>query len=1070
MADNKLELVVTVDTDKANASIKSVNAGLSSIETTAVSAARGASRGIDGMTAAMVKGATAGNLLAEAIKSVLSWAKSWTIDAAKLAAHEARLEASTLALARAHGVSEAAALRAVEAVRKIGYHGEEALHTIARFIAADMDLAQVEGLAKLAKDAAAIENISAGEALEKLLMAIEGGYSRGLRTMGIFVNLEKELTLEELRRNRALTEAESKQVRYNAILREGAKIQGAHAAASGEAEMMLKALGRQLHELREQVGLRFQKEFKDLIKLFKDAAQWATQNADMLAKFGRVALEVATVLATYKLAQKIAELAGALSALSLASVGLRAGLVGAGVAALGFVFYEEKRKWDQRAALLDEEIKRARVRQMFQEGRSLQEIEQAGFSKEDIIAGMTGKKYLPWAAPPGGFELPKPAVKLETGPSEEELKLRAEIRKRQAEAARTTRETALAAEAEALKGPARALVEVQREVQRLTTFVDERGVIHRYTLIAEARHNLERELQAKLRALQKETIEETWKRYRQEYEERLAFETELYQRRLANEEDAARRALEHTERVYGFEAERAGWVRDAELRQAEVADAQTLEQKIAVEQRKMEIEVAYLERVNEIKLRLFDLETSRMVLEEEANLRRLGYRADEIQARIAELTEQREDIRWQQQEATDAAIQAARENAAIRQAELIRDHNRQIFESLKRQAEGVFDALLTKSQSIFSAIGNALKTAVLTAIKEIVTSRVAAMLMQLFTGARVTFAGAGAGGGALGRLGGILGVGAVPVFAGSAAGFGFPGAQGGTGAFGGPGWTAGTTAAPGVAWGAGLAGFLPGLKSLFGIGGSVQLGPGMATTWQAATLAQKLSAIGRSPAAALGGGLLALAGLQRGGLSGLGMTTAGGAMIGFKYGGPLGAAIGAGAGALAGLVRLFVKGATEKAREKIRATYGIDIRDKGVLNQIVETAKQAFGGNLEAAIRSQQVRDLIELYALATGQSSSGLPATMRPVSLLQQGGSLFQQSAGGFTLDRIGGGLASAAAPMVINITVPGAKEFFEKETVRVVVENPRAVQSAALNATRANAGRRELTSLQLSPGTLVS
>lgn len=67
-------------------------------------------------------------------------------------------------------------------------------------------------------------------------------------------------------------------------------------------------------------------------------------------------------------------------------------------------------------------------------------------------------------------------------------------------------------------------------------------------------------------------------------------------------------------------------------------------------------------------MRLFDLETSRMVLEEEANLRRLGYRADEIKARIAELTQQREEIRREQQESTDAAVQAARENAAIRQA------------------------------------------------------------------------------------------------------------------------------------------------------------------------------------------------------------------------------------------------------------------------------------------------------------------------------------------------------------------------------------------------------------------
>jgi hypothetical protein len=91
-------------------------------------------------------------------------------------------------------------------------------------------------------------------------------------------------------------------------------------------------------------------------------------------------------------------------------------------------------------------------------------------------------------------------------------------------------------------------------------------------------------------------------------------------------------------------------------------------------------------------------------------------------------------------------------------------------------------------------------------------------------------------------------------------------------------------------------------------------------------------------------------------------------------------------------------------------------------------------------------------------------------VSLLQQGGGLFQQSAGGLTLDRIGSGLPSAAAPTVINITVPGAKEFFEKETVRVVVENPRAVQSAAMTATKASAGRREMTGLQLSPGLILS
>jgi len=39
---------------------------------------------------------------------------------------------------------------------------------------ADMSLSKAEGLAKVAKDAAAIENITTGEALEKLDIAIQG--------------------------------------------------------------------------------------------------------------------------------------------------------------------------------------------------------------------------------------------------------------------------------------------------------------------------------------------------------------------------------------------------------------------------------------------------------------------------------------------------------------------------------------------------------------------------------------------------------------------------------------------------------------------------------------------------------------------------------------------------------------------------------------------------------------------------------------------------------------------------------------------------------------------------------
>ena len=204
-------------------------------------------------------------------------------------------------------------------------------------------------------------------------------------------------------------------------------------------------------------------------------------------------------------------------------------------------------------------------------------------------------------------------------------------------------------------------------------------------------------------------------------------------------------------------------------------DAVTLQQKIAVEQQKAAIEIDYLTKVHEVKQALYDMDTRRMLLEEELNLTRLKYKAEEIKARIEELKGQRQEIRDQGDEANDAAIRAARENAANRTTQLVREHNRQIFDSLKQQAGGVFDALLTKSQSVWKAIGNSLKTALLTAIKEVVTSRVAATLMYMFTGQKVSFAGGGAGpggsGGMLGGLGGLLGIGAVPVFGGTTGGW-----------------------------------------------------------------------------------------------------------------------------------------------------------------------------------------------------------------------------------------------------------------------------------------------------------
>ncbi|MCZ2147963.1 MAG: hypothetical protein LC126_09300 [Bryobacterales bacterium] len=1112
-SSNQVELVVTVEVDKANQSIKSVNANLSSIESTAAKSARGAAAGIDGMTAAMVKGATAGNLLADAIKTALRWVKEFTIDAVKDAAHVERLEQATLALAKSHGVSAEAVRKTSQAIQDLNLEDEVALRTINRLIVADMGFDKAEGLAKLAKDAAILdENLTAPEALEGILRAIEFGQERALKQLGIKVQFDKEIELAELKLGRTLSENEKVQIRYNAVMQSGADIHGASAAAAGLAESQMKKLEQEIRDLRKEIGKEFVDEFRAIIQALRDLVKWLGENTDLLKKFAQGILVVGAALATYKIVTMIMGITEAVKGLTAAMVAGRlatvanpmALLITGGIAA-GAIIYNQYTDLVEQNERRFKEMEEMALRQDLLSGKlKVEDLKKArGMTDAQVRELVLGsrRRLIPGMEEEGGldfsdFQYKGPKVTI-GGPAKKEdldkeiarLKLAKEMGAFQRKAEKDAIDSAAQARAKALPEFAGEIAELNNKIRKWTTFTDDKGVEHQVRLTRKAWDAVIDELSTKWKTFKekldkdnREAIADYVKAEEEAAHRRMELESELFQKRLQYNEEIAQQNLDHVKELMQVQEQRAGIERDARLRTLEGYDARTIEQKVWVEQQKAQIEIDYVEQVHEMKQRLFDLETSQRVMDYDLEMKRLGYRADEIQARIAEYTQQREAIRQANQEATDASVDAARQNAANRTADLIREHNQRIFDSLKRQAEGVFDALVTKSQSVWSAIGNSFKTAMLTAIKEVVTSQVARALMGLFGGTR-GHAPAGAGGGGLASvLGGIgiFGGGGGGIFAGGGGG-GIPGA----------GWPGGTPpfVPSGIGGGGGAGGILPGpnwaaslanLKSFAGIGGSIQLAPGVATTWQAATMGQKLSSIGKSNAALLGGGLLVYEGLRRGGAAGVGMSAAGGALIGFKYGGPLGALIGGIAGAAAGVVRLFIKGAQEKAREKIKAVYGVDISDKGILKQIVDMAKSAYGGNLDVAIQSQQVRELVELYAMSTGQTFGGQSTQVRPVSISQSGGSLFQttgysngaplSSLGGLpSLDAIGRGAPSGGG-MVVNITVPGAKEFFEKETVRVVVENPRAVQSATMTATKQNAGRREMAALQTGVGLVTS
>jgi hypothetical protein len=213
------------------------------------------------------------------------------------------------------------------------------------------------------------------------------------------------------------------------------------------------------------------------------------------------------------------------------------------------------------------------------------------------------------------------------------------------------------------------------------------------------------------------------------------------------------------------------------------------------------------------------------------------------------------------------------------------------------------------------------------------------------------------------------------------------------------------------------------------------------------------------------------------------MTTAGGALIGLKFGGPVGAVIGAGIGFVAGLIRLGHKSPEETVRGKIKSLYGVDIQTKSILQQIVAIAKQTYGGNFDVAIRGDTVKEMVEMYAQQTDQKFLGQSTSVQAASMTQSGGMLYQNpvynngvpsylSGSLPTYGAVAGG--ASTGPITLNVTFSldgkATTSAIQGETINVIKSVPRLIQAASQKAVASSSGRRESAALLMAPGTVLS
>lgn len=493
------------------------------------------------------------------------------------------------------------------------------------------------------------------------------------------------------------------------------------------------------------------------------------------------------------------------------------------------------------------------------------------------------------------------------------------------------------------------------------------------------------------------------------------------QEELGKLEDQANRVKEE-QALFTIEARKA-----SELRAVQEIAGKTIEQRLAAEDKVASIEQA-------AALKTFALKVD--LINREANLRAsLAGTTDEKDAILKEAAARAELLAVQ----TQAAVDTAQETAAVRKLQIVRTEQERLFESVRHAAEGIFDALLTRTRSLGDVLKNLLLQAVLTPLKQIASTAVAAALT---------------GGGGGGGLGAKLGLGGLLT-----GGIARAGAPGGTPGFAGP--VGGLLGAGGIGGSTG-SGVFGGGSGLAGIGGLGLAGAGLGL-FGAFKAGQSDNRVlkGFSPAIGALSGLVGFGALAY-------------LFPSLLAAGPAGWIAAAGIGAAVGLIGIFKRKGEDKLIEKIKAVYGITVDRSFARNPLLPIIKDQFGGDIDTGIRSPIVRELLATYRMQSNQAGLGyglgaVNNVARGVSLTGYNGSVYQSpvniNGGAYGY---GGSLPSSgpAEPFGVLDQMVGAYEALASRPVSVQLQiDGRDVQASVARTNQASVGRREATAVLIDP-----
>ncbi|GEM_PF-7031412 len=212
-------------------------------------------------------------------------------DSAMMAARYVTLGAAMDVVAARAGYSAGETAKYQKTLQDAGIAMLGARENLTKMASAHMNLANAEGLAKVARDAAVIGATNTSDAYGRMIDGIQRGEVEILKTIGINVNFEdsyKRIAKQLGKTTDELTETEKITARTNAVLEKGKDIAGAYEAAMGTAGKQIASMKRYMDNLKVTVGEVFQDALLVAVGKFTGGLKDANTEAEQLQQKGEL--------------------------------------------------------------------------------------------------------------------------------------------------------------------------------------------------------------------------------------------------------------------------------------------------------------------------------------------------------------------------------------------------------------------------------------------------------------------------------------------------------------------------------------------------------------------------------------------------------------------------------------------------------------------------------------------------------------------------------------------------------------------------------------------------------------